>query len=173
MPTFKWLYIQRKGTGILSERPNHTRCISFSGRSKVPKTRVSRSGIHLQLGAAKAFKDISWNILIWLEDWLLHTKTFIKHMEVTERFFGLCNEWSFTLSPAKCNLITQKAKWCGHMVTAEGTTLDPRRIDGLLSMQKPETAGDPQLFICAINGCEKRSRTTIAILLRCNPFYSA
>ena len=61
----------------------------------------------------------------------------------------------FYPSPEKRNPITRKAKWCGRIITADGITLDPRRIDGLLSMQRPETAGDLQLFICAINWMRK------------------
>ena len=72
-----------------------------------------------------------------------------------EQFLRLCRDWNFTLSPGKCSLVTQEAKWCGRIVTAAGITLDPCRIDGLLSMQRPETAGDLQQFICAINWMRK------------------
>ena len=116
---------------------------------------AKNSGIHLQVGATEAFKDIAKNILIWLDDWLLHATTFAEHMELMETFPRLCRDWNFTLSPGKRSLVTQKAKWCGRIVTAEGITLDPRRIDGLLSMQRPETAGDLQQFICAINWMRK------------------
>ena len=55
------------------------------------------------------------------------------------------------LSPEKYKLFTKRAKWCGRVISSDGITLDPRRIDGLLSMQRPETAGDLQQFLCAIN----------------------
>ena len=48
-----------------------------------------------------------------------------------------------------------RQRWCGRITTPDGVTLDPRRIDGLLSMQRPETAGDLQQFICAINWMRK------------------
>ena len=70
-------------------------------------------------------------------------------------FLALCRDWKFTLSPEKCNLITRKAKWCGRISTPDGVTLDPRRIDDLLSRQRRETAGDLQQFICAMNWTRK------------------
>lgn len=90
-----------------------------------------------------------------MDDWLLHTKTFLQPMKVVGKFFGLYDEWNFTFNPAKGNLLTQNPKWCRRIVTAEGITLNPRRIDGLLSMQKAETDGVLQQFIFAINWMRK------------------
>ena len=114
-----------------------------------------RRTLHLQVGATEAFKDIAKSILIWLDDWLLHATTFAEHMELMKTFLRLCRDLNFTLKLGKCSLVTQKAKWCGRIVTVEGIALDPRCIDGLLSMQRPETAGDLQQFICAINWMRK------------------
>lgn len=36
---------------------------------------AKNSGIHVQVGTTKAFKELARNILLWLEDWLFHTKT--------------------------------------------------------------------------------------------------
>ena len=125
--------------------------MSHFAPSKVQRTQVSTYKWEL----LKHFKDIAKHILIWLDDWLLHATTFTDHMEIMEKFLALCRDWNFTLSPEKCNLITRKEKWCGRIITADGITHDPRRIDGLLSMQRPETAGDLQQFICAINCMRK------------------
>lgn len=108
-------------------------------------------GIQLQVGATELFKDIIKRMLIWLDDWVLHSKTFEEHIELLEKFLGLSLLYDFTLSPEKTNLLTKRAKWCGRKITAEGITLDPRRIEGLLSMQRPDTAGDLQQFLCALN----------------------
>ena len=116
---------------------------------------AKNSGIHLQVGTPEAFKDIAKNTFFWLDDWLPHATTFAEHMEFMEQFLRLCQDWNLTLSPGKCSLVTQKAKWCGRIDTAAGITLDPRRTDGLLSMQRPETAGDLQQCICAINWMRK------------------
>ena len=55
-------------------------------------------GIHLQVGATQAFKDIAKHILIWLDNWLLHASTLTQHMEIMEDFLALCRDWNFTLS---------------------------------------------------------------------------
>lgn len=112
---------------------------------------AKNSGIHLQVGATELFDQIKKQILIWLDDWLLHSKTFQEHIEVLATFLSLCKKHGFTLSPEKCNFFAKIAKWCGRKITAQGVTLDPRRIDGLLSMHRPETAGDLQQFLCALN----------------------
>ena len=112
---------------------------------------AKNSGIHLQVHATELLSEIKGNILLWLDDWLLHSKTWSEHMTVLEKFLKICTADNFTLSPEKCNLIAKRAKWCGRKITAEGVTLDPRRIEGLLDMQRPEYAADLQQFICAVN----------------------
>ena len=101
--------------------------------------------------ATELLSEIKENILLWLDDWLLHSKTWIEHMTVLEKFLKICTADNFTLSPEKCNLIAKRAKWCGRKITAEGVTLDPRRIQGMLDMHRPEYAADLKQFICAVN----------------------
>ena len=46
-----------------------------------PLQGAKNSGIHPQVRATEAFKDIAKNILIWHDDWILHATTIAEHME--------------------------------------------------------------------------------------------
>ena len=59
------------------------------------------SGIQLQVHATELLSEIKGNILLWLDDWLLHSKTWSEHMTVLEKFLKICTAENFTLSPEK------------------------------------------------------------------------
>ena len=54
-----------------------------------PLQGAERSGIHLKVGATESFKDISNNIFIWFDDWLLHATNFTRHMSIVDKFLAL------------------------------------------------------------------------------------
>lgn len=106
-------------------------------------------------------------MIIWLDDWLLHRRSWGEHIDMLENLFlALCEESSFTLGPDEYNLIAKKAKRCGRKITDLGGTLYPRAQRAFLKCSarcisrrpsvhggigRPENAGDLQEFICAIN----------------------
>ena len=53
---------------------------------------AKNSGIHLQVEAAQAFKDIAKSTLIWLDDWLLHATTLAQNMKIMDKFLALCRD---------------------------------------------------------------------------------
>ena len=94
--------------------------------------------------------DLRDNILCWLDDILLHAATVEKLLESVQSFFNLCAEYNIKLHPAKCILFTEEIRWCGRLISAEGVRYDPRRLDGLLTMEPPTTGGHLQQFLCAL-----------------------
>ncbi len=51
----------------------------------------------------------------------------------------------------KCHLFLREAKWCGRLISANGISAQPEKIEALVAMQIPKTAADLQQFLCAMN----------------------
>eukprot|EP00644_Phytophthora_capsici_P011958 jgi/Phyca11/106580/e_gw1.12.674.1 len=49
----------------------------------------------------------------------------------------------------KTYLYTKTAKWCGRVLTKDGVAYDPKKIESLVQMPPPTTAGALQQFLCA------------------------
>ena len=100
--------------------------------------------------------------LLWLDDVLLHAKTIPELLQAIEMLFGMCAEQNIKLHPAKCILFAKSIRWYGRLISSEGIRYDPRRMEGLLSMEPPQTGANLQQFVCALqwvkNGIPEFSR---------------
>lgn len=89
-------------------------------------------------------------VLHWLDDILAHGETVNDLLEAVEQLLKLCLAYHIKLHPAKTTLYSQLIRWCGRLISPEGIKFDPRRLDGLLSMEAPKTGGHLQQFLCAL-----------------------
>jgi RNase H-like domain found in reverse transcriptase/Reverse transcriptase (RNA-dependent DNA polymerase) len=106
---------------------------------------------HLQAVLQEAFVSLEDNLFAWLDDLLLHAES-IRHLLVHLRaLFSLCRRFNLKLHPGKCVLFASVIRWCGRLISSEGSKFDPRRIQGLLDMTPPSTGADLQQFKCALN----------------------
>ncbi|CAM9877797.1 unnamed protein product, partial [Chrysoparadoxa australica] len=55
------------------------------------------------------------------------------------------------LSAEKVAFFLKEATWCGKILSGDGVRHDPKRIQGLADMGRPETAADLMQFLCSVN----------------------
>jgi hypothetical protein len=106
---------------------------------------------HMQSVLQGVFDPLAAHLLAWLDDLLLHASSAAHLLDYLRIFFTLCREFRLKLHPDKCVLYAKVIRWCGRLISAEGSKFDPRRIQGLLEMPHPVTGADLQQFTCAIN----------------------
>ncbi len=108
--------------------------------------------LYFQATMQKVFKELLYkNLIIWLDDLLLYGKSIMELYEAFRKVLQVCREIGFKLHAKKCNIFAQQIKWCGKIVTPTGISVDPERIQGLMDMETPETAGDLMKFLNASN----------------------
>ena len=106
---------------------------------------------HLQSVITSALPpEVARSTLTWLDDILQFSTNVASHLVLLEKFFKVCRQYNLKLNPKKCILLTKQVHWCGRIINENGIRLQPRRIDGLLSMQPPKTGSDLQQFVCAL-----------------------
>jgi hypothetical protein len=88
--------------------------------------------------------DIKSNIKVWLDDCLLHTKTEDDLLATLNFFFKKCQEHGLKLhaSNSKCVFFATTVRYCGRLITKDGVRLDPKNMEALQTMQKPQNGAD-------------------------------
>lgn len=90
-------------------------------------------------------------ILCWLDDILGYAKTEDELLAILEKVLDRCEEFGLKLHAKKCSFFAMEVTWCGRVISAEGVKHCPDRIQGLVDIQPPRTAGELQQFVCAAN----------------------
>ncbi|ETV81986.1 hypothetical protein H257_05513 [Aphanomyces astaci] len=63
---------------------------------------------------------------------------------------SICRKVLLKLHPKKCFFFL-KAMWCGKVISAEGISHSPDRVEGLCALETPTSGADLQQFVCATN----------------------
>ena len=109
------------------------------------------SANHFQAATSLAFSELHNHMLQWLDDFLLHASTEEELLSHVRRFLEICNERGLKIQARKVTIFTTSATFCGRTLDAEGLRYNPRNLQALLSLLRPNTAADLQQFICADN----------------------
>ncbi|GMF28513.1 unnamed protein product [Phytophthora fragariaefolia] len=98
------------------------------------------------------FGDLLYSgVLVWLDDILGYAESEEELMELLEKVLQRCAKFGVKLNPAKCQFFVKEVTWCGKVISADGVTHSPERVQGLVDLASPTTAADLQQFVCAIN----------------------
>ena len=85
--------------------------------------------------------------LINLDDIVVFSQTFEEHVERLEKFFQRLIEAGLKLSLAKCHLCQDKLKYLGHVVSADGISIDPAKIQCVKEWPVPQSQEQLQSFL--------------------------
>lgn len=88
---------------------------------------------------------------VWVDDVLIWGRTederLTRLMEVLSRLM----DRSFYAAAHKAVFFLKEIKWCSKLYSGSGMRHDPERVQGLTDLRSPQTAGEPQPFLCAVN----------------------
>ncbi|KAG3021148.1 hypothetical protein C6341_g19148 [Phytophthora cactorum] len=66
-----------------------------------------------------------------------------------DRVYPTLAKYGLVLGLDKICLYTEIAKWYGRIVTPEGVSYDPAKIQTLIDIPEPQTAAELPEFLCA------------------------
>ncbi|GLJ17263.1 hypothetical protein SUGI_0299530 [Cryptomeria japonica] len=99
-----------------------------------------------------AFKGILEKfVLIYLDDITVYSKHAADHLDHLEQVFMKCEEYGVSLNPSKCVFATDQGRLLGHIVPKDGLTIDPKRVEVILSLPLPSHKKGLQSFLSRIN----------------------
>ncbi len=85
--------------------------------------------------------------LIYLDDILVHSATFEKHLKDLESVFQHFREYNLKLKPSKCHFAQRQVGYLGHVITAEGLRPDPSKVHAVNEYPTPVDVTSVRRFL--------------------------
>jgi transposase InsO family protein len=82
--------------------------------------------------------------LPYMDDILVYSSTFESHLDQLREILRRLQEKGVKLKPAKCKIFQKEVRYLGHLVTANGYTVDPKDREAVLALKDKSvnTVGD-------------------------------
>ena len=96
----------------------------------------------------KAFGDLNFQfLLVYLDDILVFGSTFEETLFRLETVLSRLSNLNLKIKPEKCQLFRKKVCYLGHVVTHEGTSPDPEKVQAVSEWPRPVTLRDLRGFL--------------------------
>ena len=97
------------------------------------------------------FDMLDKNVIVYLDDILIFTKTEAEHKSILNEVFRRLAHYSLFVKESKCALFLHQVEFLGHVVTSEGISVQPGKIDAVRNWPQPKTVTELQQFLGLCN----------------------
>ncbi|KAL2086778.1 hypothetical protein ACEWY4_017837 [Coilia grayii] len=88
--------------------------------------------------------DLTFEVLlIYLDDIIVFSRDFETHCERLELVFSRLRQHGLKLKPSKCHLLTDKVRFLGHIISAQGIRVDQEKVQVLETWLSPKSGAVP------------------------------
>ena len=85
--------------------------------------------------------------LVYLDDNIVPGQSFSQHIANLRQVFERLRKAKLKLSPKKCILFQRKVQYLGHVVSEEGISPDPGKIEAVKTWPRPATVTEIRSFL--------------------------
>ena len=109
---------------------------------------LSSAPATLQRYLQKVFeKHLFKSLVIYLDDILVFSKSFEEHLNHLEQVFEILSEYNLRLKKSKCNFATNQIKYLGFVISGDGISTDPEKIQAVEGFPRPTNVKGIRSFI--------------------------
>ncbi|CAI7847428.1 unnamed protein product [Closterium sp. NIES-53] len=84
---------------------------------------------------------------VYLDDILIYSRDMKQHIEHLRRVFEILRREKFYVKLSKSDFALKKIQFLGHMVSAQGVHVDPKKIEAVRTWKTPENVKELQQFL--------------------------
>ena len=85
--------------------------------------------------------------LVYVDDVIVMGRSFQEHLSNLQKVFERVREAGVTLKPTKCVFFQTEVFYLGHLISREGVSTDPAKIDKVARWPTPQSAKEVQQFL--------------------------
>lgn len=86
-------------------------------------------------------------VFVYLDDIVIVTQTFEKHLQVLEQVFQRLTEADLTVRRDKCHFCRRELKFLGYVVDNTGLRCDPDKVSAILNIPAPKNVKEVRRFL--------------------------
>ncbi|CAI7752545.1 unnamed protein product [Closterium sp. NIES-53] len=86
-------------------------------------------------------------VVVYLDDILIYSRDMKQHIEHLRRVFEILRREKFYVKLSKSEFALKKVQFLGHMVSAQGVHVDPKKIEAVRTWKTPENVKELQQFL--------------------------
>ncbi|GJP60702.1 hypothetical protein CLOP_g17914 [Closterium sp. NIES-67] len=86
-------------------------------------------------------------VVVYLDDILIYSRHMKQHVEHLRRVFEILRRERFYVKLSKSEFALEKVQFLGHMVSAQGVHVDPKKIEAVRTWKTPENVKELQQFL--------------------------
>jgi hypothetical protein len=90
-------------------------------------------------------------VVIYLDDITVFSRSDKEHCCHLRKVFSKCRRFALSLNPKKYLFSMEEGKLLGHIVSVEGVTIDPSRVEAIWTLSLPRSKKEVQAFWGKIN----------------------
>ena len=94
----------------------------------------------------KIFADLPF-VLVYLDDILVHSKDETEHKAHLRQVLNILKMNKLYAKRSKCSFFMPSVKFLGYMISADGVSVDPAKIDVILDWPRPKDASEVRSFL--------------------------
>ena len=96
----------------------------------------------------KVLAGLQYDIcLLYLDDTIIKSETFEGHLVNLRKVFDRLRSSNLKLSPKKCAIFQHKVEFLGHVVSEEGISTNPKKVESVRDWPKPVTVKQVRSFL--------------------------
>lgn len=91
--------------------------------------------------------DLERYVFVYLDDAIICTPTFEKHIEVLQEVLKRLTAAGLTLNREKCHFCKSELRYLGYMVGASGLMVDPEKVAAIVKIPSPRSVSEVRRLI--------------------------
>lgn len=105
------------------------------------------------------FRDVLYKFaLCYLDDLIIYSKTFEEHIQHLEIIFEIIKKSGLRLNMSKCQFVKMFLEYLGHIVSRDGVSPCPKKIQAIVEFPAPTNVKEVQSFLGGANYYRKYVR---------------